>query len=62
MAIGPYIDVLANTDYVIKHQVHLLTSPLGRDAGKVDQQRVLYILPESSYVEMVLYLIIINDT
>ncbi|PVD33741.1 hypothetical protein C0Q70_05001 [Pomacea canaliculata] len=46
IAIGPFIDVFASTDYVILHQFHLLTSPAGENAGLMDPQKVVSILPE----------------
>ncbi|XP_012937655.1 uncharacterized protein LOC101862112 [Aplysia californica] len=46
VAIGPFIEVFASTDYVISSQLHILTSPPGQNAGMMDPDKVVSILPE----------------
>ncbi|XP_041366451.1 glutamate receptor ionotropic, kainate 2-like [Gigantopelta aegis] len=50
VAIGPYIDVFTSTNYVIINQLHMLTSPTGEDAEKMDPDWVLSILPEQASI------------
>ncbi len=48
VAIGPYIDVFTSTNYVIRDQLHMLTSSAGQKTELMDPDRVVSILPEQT--------------
>ncbi|KAI8781077.1 glutamate receptor ionotropic, kainate 2 isoform X2 [Biomphalaria glabrata] len=54
VAIGPYMEVFTSTDYVITKQTHILTSAAGQNAGMMDPDRVVSILPEPSSLSSVI--------
>ncbi|KAH9518738.1 hypothetical protein Btru_006120 [Bulinus truncatus] len=54
VAIGPFMEVFTSTNYVITKQTHILTSAAGQNAGMMDPDRVVSILPEPSSLSSVI--------
>ncbi|CAL1540123.1 unnamed protein product [Lymnaea stagnalis] len=54
VAIGPFMEIFASTDYVITKQIHILTSAAGQNAGMMNPDRVVSILPEPSSLSSII--------